>query len=117
MNTHTTPSLQNFTVTRSRQVERQVRGQPTSDGDGVKLGVVDARERFALGESAAFLEFWAGPNQAPGYLRRQRGLGAGPRFALHIGHDGGRLGMRYRELHGWRLWRVAFFLGFRRGQN
>ena len=37
MNTTTTPSAQNFTVTRSRQVERQVRGQPTSDGDGVKL--------------------------------------------------------------------------------
>ena len=36
MNTITTP-LQPFTVTRSRQVERQLRGQPTSDGDGVKL--------------------------------------------------------------------------------
>ncbi len=34
---NTTTALQNFTVTRSRQVERQVRGQPTSDGDGVKL--------------------------------------------------------------------------------
>ena len=37
MNTLTTPAVQNFTVKRSRQVERQVRGQPTSDGDGVKL--------------------------------------------------------------------------------
>ena len=37
MNTLTTPAAQNFTVKRSRQVERQVRGQPTSDGDGVKL--------------------------------------------------------------------------------
>ncbi len=34
---NTTTPLQPFTVTRSRQVERQVRGQPTSDGDGVKL--------------------------------------------------------------------------------
>ncbi|MEO8808310.1 MAG: pirin family protein [Burkholderiaceae bacterium] len=37
MNTLSTPPAQNFTVTRSRQVERQVRGQATSDGDGVKL--------------------------------------------------------------------------------
>ena len=37
MNTLTTRSARNFTVTRSRQVERQVRGQPTSDGDDVKL--------------------------------------------------------------------------------
>ena len=37
MNTFTPPAVQNFTATRSRQVERQVRGQPTSDGDGVKL--------------------------------------------------------------------------------
>ena len=37
MNTLTSSPAQNFTVTRSRQVERQVRGQPTSDGDGVKL--------------------------------------------------------------------------------
>ena len=35
MNTTTTPS--SVAVQRSRQVERLVRGQPTSDGDGVKL--------------------------------------------------------------------------------
>ena len=35
MNITTTPS--SFSVQRSRQVERLVRGQPTSDGDGVKL--------------------------------------------------------------------------------
>ena len=35
MNTTTTPT--SFSVQRSRQVERLVRGQPTSDGDGVKL--------------------------------------------------------------------------------
>ncbi len=34
---NTTTPLKPFTVSRSRQVERQVRGQPTSDGDGVKL--------------------------------------------------------------------------------
>ena len=34
---NTTTPVQLFTVTRSRQVEREVRGQPTSDGDGVKL--------------------------------------------------------------------------------
>ena len=35
MNITTTPT--SFSVQRSRQVERLVRGQPTSDGDGVKL--------------------------------------------------------------------------------
>ncbi|MES3013372.1 MAG: pirin family protein [Pseudomonadota bacterium] len=39
MNTHTPPITGSSTpvVQRSRQVERLVRGQPTSDGDGVKL--------------------------------------------------------------------------------
>ena len=34
---NTTTPLKPFTVSRSRHVERQVSGQPTSDGDGVKL--------------------------------------------------------------------------------